>query len=142
MPSFARSRTRLRAALVAAAVAVATIVAVLGAYSRAPHELLGIAFARACAAESAMMERTQSRLRVDDEGEHIEDTDALLPSTEAGKARSPRDRAEGLAPRRATAFMLRRRDVPSAGREGGPGIERIPLGTPARQRARLMVFLN
>ena len=143
MLSSARCRIRLRAALVASSIgiALATVLAVLGAYSRAPNGLLGIAFARAYAAESAATERTKPRLRIDDEDERLEDTDAVLPSVEAAKTATARARAEAPGARRA-AECADRLPVPTTARlDSSPGIERVPIGTPTRERARLMVFL-
>ncbi len=139
-----RSRrwTRVRASLVASAVAVAAILSLIGAYVRAPESLLGVAFARACAAERAVTERTQPRLRVDREDAHIDDSDGLPPSFDAMKAGSP-PRAVGDPPTfRGAAVTLRSVTELSTGPSLDPGAPRVSIGRPTRQRARLMVYLN
>ena len=127
----------------ATAVALATVFSVIGAYSRAPHALLGVAFARACAAERVATERTLPRLRVDDEDVvHDADTEtALLPSSDGLKVRAPREPAE-QPPAVPTTLPLRGSSAHHARLERDPGIERVPIGAPTRERARLMVFLN
>ena len=126
----------------ATAVALATVFSVIGGYSRAPDALRGVAFARACAAERVATERTQSRLRVDDEDAvHDSDTEALLPSVDGLKARASREPAEELPARLAT-FAFGGSSAAHARLERDPGIERVPIGAPTRERARLMVFLN
>ncbi len=124
----------------ATVVALATAFSVIGVYSRAPNALLGVAFARACAAERVAMDRTQPRLRVDDEDAvHDADTEtALLPSVDGLKARESAE--EG--PAGLSTFALGGPSAPHARLERDPGIERIPIVAPTRERARLMVFLN
>ena len=127
----------------ASAVAIATILSLVGAYVRAPEALLGVAFARACAAERAAMERTQPRLRVDREDMQLEDVDGLPPSIDGMKTGSPpRERAEQPSMRGSALALSRFASTPGGRPERDPGVEWLPIGPPTRERARLMVFLN
>lgn len=127
----------------ATAVAIASILAVVGSYVRAPNALLGVVFARACAAERDATERRQPRLRVDSEDTHVADADdGFMPSIRAGKAASPpRDRV-AVPGVHLAAVRPRVSKLPSVEMAGDPGLAVIPTGPPTRERARLMVFLN
>lgn len=127
----------------ATAVAIASVLAVVGGYVRAPNSLLGVVFARACAAERDVMERRQPRLRVESEDTHVADADdGLLPSIHSGKAASP-PRERGPEPGlRVAALAARVSNVPDMDLPGDPGLDLVPTGPPTRERARLMVFLN
>ena len=138
----ARSRTRLRASLVAAAVAVATLISLIGSYVRPPDALLGVAFARACAAEAAMMDECHPRLRVDREDTDPGDVDGVAPSSGVSKRTAHARAADDvLGPR--LAVSTRPASVPGrVGAAGDRGLAWLPVEPPTRARARLMVFLN
>jgi len=126
---------------VATAVALATVLSLLGVYSRAPSSVLGVAFARACAAERAATDVAHARLRVDNEDVHAEDIEGLVPSVASVEAAAPRERAEQPATR-PDALALVASILPHDRLHPNPGIERVPIVAPTRERARLMVFLN
>jgi hypothetical protein len=127
---------------VSTAVALATVLALVGSYVRAPEALLGVAFARACAAESAVTERSQPRLRVDHEDvHHVDDVDGLpafAGSTKSVETGGERD-GEEPTPVVLPAGHLVAADEPWSGERG---LDWLPIGPPTRDRARLMVFLN
>jgi hypothetical protein len=128
---------------VAVAIALATIVSLIGCYVRAPDAVLGVAFARARAAEAAVTQESQPRLRIEREDVPRHDVDAIPVSRVVTKTVGAhyREREAG-APVRLVALALRAHDVPPADVPGVAGIDELPTDPPTRARARLMVFLN
>ena len=138
----ARGWTRLRGALVATAVVLAPVLSLLGVYGRAPSSVLGVAFARACAAERAATDGAHPRLRVDNEDAHVEDIAGLVPAVAGVKAAAPREGADQPSSIRPSTSALLASNAPDLRPGLDPGMERIPIVAPTRERARLMVFLN
>jgi hypothetical protein len=141
-----RARSRdgfgLRASLVATAIAIATIFSLIGGYVRPPEAVLRVAFARACAAEAAAAERIHPRLRVDREDVQVDDVDGLPASVDLTKSVEPRGERDGEASPRLASVSAFVSTTPPATLDPYRGVERLPLDSPTRQRARLMVFLN
>jgi hypothetical protein len=136
-----RAWGQLRASLVAGVVAIATILALIASYVRAPEAVLAVAFARACAAEAAVTESSQPRLREDREEVHVDDVDAV-PSVDFSKLVKLQRPRDGVAsPPLATLSGGLAMTAP-VNIEVGSGLEWLPVGPPTRERARLMVFLN
>ncbi|MDF2692603.1 MAG: hypothetical protein K0S65_986 [Labilithrix sp.] len=138
-----RAWTSLRASLVASVVALATVFALIGAYVRAPDAVLGVAFARACAAESAVTERSHPRLRVDREDVHVVvDVDGLPDAPDATKSVETCREREGESPPPSLTVVAGRTLPDAMYLDGEHGLDWLPVGPPTRERARLMVFLN
>jgi hypothetical protein len=142
-----RQWTRRRASLLAALVVIASIVAVVAASLRA-DAVLGVAFARACAAESkAAGTEDRSRLRVDREDIEVESAPALAATAEVAKrvAPSPKRAERGRVDRLVRLASDERSQIAiSAPSMRTPSAELAWTATdpPTRGRARLMVFLN
>ncbi|HVH44080.1 MAG TPA: hypothetical protein VM925_17135 [Labilithrix sp.] len=133
---------RLRVSLLALGVALAAVISIIGSYVRAPHALLGVAFARACAAESAATDGGHPRLRADGEDAHVADVEGLAPSPRVAKtAALLRDGDGGASARVGTTTMIANLAT-SPFVVGDSGLGRRPIDPPTRGRARLMVFLN
>jgi hypothetical protein len=139
-----RFRPSLRASLVVTAVVIATLLSLIGFSIRAPEAVLGVAFARACATETAVTERSHPRLRVDREDIHLDDVGALPVSVQSTKGFvfQPEDRMSDPDRGALALASTEARSWPLLPAKDTPGLPRLPSGPPTRERARLMVFLN
>ena len=70
-----------------------------------------------------------------------DDIEGLVPSVAGVKTAAPRERAEQPATH-PDALALVASILPNDRLDPDPGIERVPIAAPTRERARLMVFLN
>jgi hypothetical protein len=128
-------------------VAFAAVLSLVASSVRASDALLGVTFARACAAEAATTHPSQIRvgraLSLDDDDEpRSNDIDTFAPTLEITKASSaPRQNDRSAAHRIASLSPSIIAMLPSE-HAVDTGLSWPPPEPSSRARARLMVFLN
>jgi hypothetical protein len=130
-------------------VAFVALVSLCVSTPTAQNAALGVAFARACAAEDARTHQNEPRLRLDRDEAHSADIHALVRpigsvetvlrrERDAGGSDLHVDGAQVAAP--FLVASLTATAVPAG--DADPGVRSLPTDPPTRARARLMVFLN
>lgn len=138
----------MRTPLARGVVVLVAILSVFVSSMRVPDAVLGVAFARICAAESARTHHGNPRLRAEREDSEVYDIHALTPRVEAIKVMPRRGREadrKGGSPvddLRAGASLEQLTVLPLALADADPSIGSFPIDPPTRARTRLMVFLN